>query len=561
MKRNGKFQIGIVTSLSFLMLLVTLWWPAVNRTSTTILAAPLQQTGSGVITIGMATRSADDFDYRHINAVRLAISQVNAAGGVMVGGNAYSLSLVMADTGNDNTRAITAANELINAGAVAVVGPMRSGSLSASQKIYNEAGVPFISPGSTVPNANPQGYTTTFRNTPYEGAGAIQLAEYFWSVGLERTSLICNPIWPAVTGYDISCDMADVYKNRYEALGGTIINIHHISATAEVTATLQAIEGEGPDALVATLMDINTVGEADAIAGLISRVRYTMGLTATYGYVDFLIEDSFISTASTITAAEGNFAAASGRRASDMPGWARFEADYLAENFVNGPTPDIFYAPYAYDAVGLIADALKRANTTDTLAIRNQIAATANYTGVFGTYVGFDAYGDMIPQPGRVDVVKNGRWIPVVLEAEFYPDQGGIFDLEDTWAQSTTITIPPDTVTNTLSMVYNLAVPTTNTGLFTQSLVSEHAVRVESNVTISSPMTITIQYNDEDVAGVDESALILYTWDGSAWVDAQPCGGYVRDLANNVLQAVVCHFSDYVLLEETKAVYLPIILK
>ena len=73
-------------------------------------------------------------------------------------------------------------------------------------------------------------------------------------------------------------------------------------------------------------------------------------------------------------------------------------------------------------------------------------------------------------------------------------------------------------------------------------------------------MTMTVAYEDEDVTGIDESTLTLTSWDGSQWVDAQPCGGYVRDTNNNVLQAVLCQLGDYVLLGERKfVVYIPLV--
>jgi len=94
------------------------------------------------------------------------------------------------------------------------------------------------------------------------------------------------------------------------------------------------------------------------------------------------------------------------------------------------------------------------------------------------------------------------------------------------------------------------------------TMMGEHAIRLEPNVSVSNPMTITIEYEDEDVAGIDESTLTLYTWNGSQWVDAEPCGGYIRDLYNNILKIIICHFSDYVLLGERQyTIYLPIILK
>lgn len=150
-------------------------------------------------------------------------------------------------------------------------------------------------------------------------------------------------------------------------------------------------------------------------------------------------------------------------------------------------------------------DAIRRANTTDTLTVRDEIAATTNYAGVVGTYQGFDANGDVVPQWARVEVVENGEWVPAWLQGEIYPDQGGVFDLGNTLGQTTTIEIPAGTTTETL------VATTTNAGVPTLTVLGEHAIRLESNVSVSNPMTITIEYEDEDVAGVDESTLTLYT--------------------------------------------------
>jgi len=83
------------------------------------------------------------------------------------------------------------------------------------------------------------------------------------------------------------------------------------------------------------------------------------------------------------------------------------------------------------------------------------------------------------------------------------------------------------------------------------------------NLTFSQPVTITIQYRDSDVEGMDEAdlKLYLYDWTSNRWVDGEPCGGYLRDPLNNILQAVVCHFSDYALVDRPYAVHLPVVLK
>jgi hypothetical protein len=79
--------------------------------------------------------------------------------------------------------------------------------------------------------------------------------------------------------------------------------------------------------------------------------------------------------------------------------------------------------------------------------------------------------------------------------------------------------------------------------------------------TFEEPVTITIEYSDEDVEGLVEDELTLQYWDGSTWGDAA-CGDYDRDREANVISVPICHLSDFALFGEKETViYLPIILK
>jgi hypothetical protein len=66
------------------------------------------------------------------------------------------------------------------------------------------------------------------------------------------------------------------------------------------------------------------------------------------------------------------------------------------------------------------------------------------------------------------------------------------------------------------------------------------------------PVSITIYYSDEDVAHLtDESSLLLYYWDEATgqWLDAAttcfPALPYIRDLAQNRLEAHICHLTEF----------------
>jgi CSLREA domain-containing protein len=82
------------------------------------------------------------------------------------------------------------------------------------------------------------------------------------------------------------------------------------------------------------------------------------------------------------------------------------------------------------------------------------------------------------------------------------------------------------------------------------------------------PVLLTVNYNDEAVAGLDEDALTLQTWDGAAWMDAAttctPPSAYDRQPAANQISVGICHLSEYALVEggaaETEqAIYLPLV--
>jgi branched-chain amino acid transport system substrate-binding protein len=545
-------RLGISLGLATLFLAILLWFGA-NSSPTKASLAPDRGTGtldnSSVITIGAAAPLAlfPDLAWQQVNAVRLAISQTNAAGGIEIGGTSYSVTLALEDSGCDATQSITAANELLAGGAVAVVGHTCSGASMSAAPVYNAAGVAMVTPASTYPLITQQGYTTTFRATSHDGAEAMKLASYFSSIELKRTAILLRD-----PGYIYSPVIGSIYQDTYTGLGGTIVSSRTITATSDITPALTAIQAENVDVIF--IADFS--GD---LAGNVSRVAYGMGLTPIIGWPSLL--DDYITTYAGEQAAEGDYGALKGRRTSDMPGYVAFEGDYLAAGFPNAPTPGSF-SPASYDATNLIMDAIERANTTDTVAIRDAIAATVNYTGVVGTYQGFDTNGDIVPQRARLGVVENGEWVPVWLQGEIYADQGGVLDLENALGQAATIAIPASTTSETLLITYTLVATITNAGVPTMTMIGEHALRLKSNVSISNPMTITIKYDNDDVAGVDASTLVLYTWNDSQWVDADPCGGYIRDLGNNILKIVICHFSDYVLLGKSEyRGYLPIVLR
>jgi len=144
--------------------------------------------------------------------------------------------------------------------------------------------------------------------------------------------------------------------------------------------------------------------------------------------------DDYASTAGT--AAEGNVAVLYYRNTEDMPGYADFNADYVAAGFANHGDEAQLWGAFAYDATRIIAAAMERAGNPNPANIRDEIAATHDYEGVVGTYEGFDNKGDVIPQWAWIERFQNGEWedlpheifLPVIVREERTGESINIFD-------------------------------------------------------------------------------------------------------------------------------------
>jgi branched-chain amino acid transport system substrate-binding protein len=358
---------------------------------------PSSLSNGTVITIGVASAMTvfPDLAWRQINAVQLAVDQVNDAGGIDIGGTTYTVSLVTAESGCDSTQAVNAANTLISAGAVAVVGHSCSGASIAAQPIYNMAGVTMITPSSTSPLLTEQGYTTTFRTISRHDSAAKLMATYFhgW-LGLNEIALV---EWDAVWLMDIT----DAFSNTFTSLGGTITSRHTVSSTEDYTSTLTSIQPENPEAIFYVDIDPNN-------AGLFSSIADNLGMNIIGWNSDGSDPDAYVASAGA--GAEDDYNGISWRRAEDMPGYEDLNTAYQEAGFPNYGDEVQIWGAFAYDAANIIMAAIDHADSTDPANIREEIAATNNYQGVVGTYEGFDAKGDVIPQWASLEYYKNGQW-------------------------------------------------------------------------------------------------------------------------------------------------------
>lgn len=81
---------------------------------------------------------------------------------------------------------------------------------------------------------------------------------------------------------------------------------------------------------------------------------------------------------------------------------------------------------------------------------------------------------------------------------------------------------------------------------------------------LNVPITITLQYDDQQVQSVsDEATLGLYRWNGTGWQGVTGCGAgaVIRDMAANRLTTTLCAMGNYAFLGASQRVFLPQIVR
>jgi hypothetical protein len=132
------------------------------------------------------------------------------------------------------------------------------------------------------------------------------------------------------------------------------------------------------------------------------------------------------------------------------------------------------------------------------------------------------------------------------------PEEGGTLVYTDTRDSLTTLDVPSDAVTDTTTIALT---PVDAVSLPQGLSFGGHAFDLDTyrggslipGFTFEKTVTLTIEYSDADVVGLDEETLALYRWTGSEWeeIGERPPETYTLDLENNVLTAYLLGFSRF----------------
>ncbi len=294
----------------------------------------------------------------------MAIEEINAAGGVL----GKKLQLLSEDTQSKSGESATVVNKLVSRdGAVAILGEVASSRSLEAAPICQQNKIPMISPSSTNPKVTETGdfiFRVCFID-PFQGTVMANFASKSLKAG--KVAVFTD------VKSDYSKGLAKFFKEQFVKNGGQIVaELDFNGGDKDFKAQLTAIKAANPDAVF--------VPGYYTDAALIAIQARQLGLN-----VPLLGGDGWESEKLTEIgkdAVEGHYFSTHYHPdvGSDLS--KRFVDNYRKR--WNGKNPDAL-AACAYDSALVLADAIKRAATTDGTKVRDALAATKDFKAVTGT--------------------------------------------------------------------------------------------------------------------------------------------------------------------------------
>mgnify|MGYP001627443398 CR=1 FL=1 len=376
--------------LTLAMLAATVGLAACSKKEEAAGESPVAASGELVVRIGHAaplTGPQAHLGKDNENGVRLAIEELNAKG-IEIGGRKARFEMISEDDQADPRIATTVAKKFVDDKVNVIIGHLNSGTTIPSSRIYHDAGLVQVSPSATNPKYTQQGYAGAFRVMANDIQQGKALGEFaVKDMGAKRIAIIDDR-----TAYGQG--LADEFEKAVVANGGSVIVREYTNDKAsDFTAILTKIKGQNPDVLF--------YGGMDGQGAPMARQMKTLGLAAKFLGGDGINTAEFMKLAGP--AAEGVTSSLPGVPLESMPKGPDFKQRFEAKYGVIQ-----LYAPYCYDAMMVIAEAMRRAGSAEPAKYLPELRKT-EHDGVTAR-IRFDDKGDLTGGLISVYRVEGGQW-------------------------------------------------------------------------------------------------------------------------------------------------------
>jgi branched-chain amino acid transport system substrate-binding protein len=294
--------------------------------------------------------------------IQMAVEEINNSGGVL----GKKLDLTVEDNQTKQGQTTTIVRKLISQDhAVALLGEVASSKTLEAAPVAQEAKIPLIATGATNPKVTQVG-DYVFRVCFIDDFQAVVIARFVLEK-LHKTKVA----FMTDVKQDYSVGLTQFARDYLQKNGGQVVKEQsYSSGDKDFRAQLTDIKSANPDVILIT-------GYYPEVSLIIREARQ-LGIKATFAGGDGWDGASLIPVGGK--AIEGSYFSNHFSTEDKSPAVQQFVEKYKKKY---NKLPDAF-AALGYDSVNLLADAIKRAGSTDPEKLRDAIAGTKDFPGVTG---------------------------------------------------------------------------------------------------------------------------------------------------------------------------------
>jgi branched-chain amino acid transport system substrate-binding protein len=325
-----------------------------------------------------------------LKGIQMAVEDLNQAGGILN----KKVELIEGDYASNSSEAVKVTQRLVDQQVVAIIGDNTTGITKLAATVCQSNKVVLVSPTAT-------------------GSGVVELGDYIF-----RIALLDSVAVPAVVSY-----LTEEMQWKKAALVKTLGQ----SYTEGLTALFKpALVRNGIEIVSEQKIRKNDTNFSDQVTdltgyqfdGLVFPGNFNeaapfmlemrkQGLQQVVVGGDSLFSRDLIKTGGSAVDGCLTYAGFAVDTRDVSPKTQEFIKKYQAKN--DGLLPDVFSAQ-AYDAVFLVADAIKAAGSADPAIFREELAKTSGWEGVSGR-ITFDEEREPIKSPVYLMEVKKDQFV------------------------------------------------------------------------------------------------------------------------------------------------------
>ncbi|MEG1914283.1 MAG: ABC transporter substrate-binding protein [Acidaminococcaceae bacterium] len=303
------------------------------------------------------------------NGAKLAVKEINAKGGVL----GKQIKAIVADNKSEPSEAANAMTKLISQDdVVAVTGTFSSSNALAAASVAEVSKKPYLVAGATNPKVTVDEKTKNVKKfiyrvcfiDPFQGTVAANFVSQ--ELKLHKAAMLVD------NSSDYSKGMAEFFQAAFVEAGGQVVASEaYLQKDADFKATLTKIKAANAEVLFVP-------GYYEEVGKIVKQAR-EMGLTLPIVGADGWDSPKLAEIAGAVVLNNTYFTNHYSVDDTSAAGKA-FVENYNKEF---GQKPEAL-AVLGYDAVYVLVDAIKRANSTDAGKIAEALATTKNFPAVSG---------------------------------------------------------------------------------------------------------------------------------------------------------------------------------